>query len=103
MTSCRPTISERSESQRRSLEILDKYIEDLSNADDPNFWFDADRLAYDPQWARVRELARDVLAAFSWPDEPPARDGATYVGKDETVIKIRAAVQLLHELGSFIC
>jgi hypothetical protein len=35
--------------------------------------------------AHPRELARAVVVAFNWPDEPPPRDGATYVGVAEVI------------------
>ena len=65
-----------------ALAELDAHIIALSDSMDADFWLDPARLRQDPEWDRIRELARDVLAAFDWRDEVPPRNGAIYVSKD---------------------
>jgi hypothetical protein len=71
-----------------SLKTLDDYLAKVSGPGDERFWQDRAALASDLRWQRVRELARAVLGAFAWPDEPPPRDGATYVTGDKVVKNI---------------
>jgi hypothetical protein len=56
------------------------YLIALSGPANEGFWLDREALDSDERWARIRERARAVLAAFDWPDEAPALDAATYVG-----------------------
>jgi hypothetical protein len=73
------------DSPMQALSALDAHIDELTTVDDDDLWFDPDRLRQDAAWARMRELAQDVLAAFGWPQEVPAKNGAVYVGADRTV------------------
>jgi hypothetical protein len=74
--------------QLRCLKQLDDYITELSGPEDERFWLDRPALGSDVRWQRIRDLARAVLVAFNWPDEPPPRDGATYVADDKIVENI---------------
>jgi hypothetical protein len=75
-------------SQLRSLKQLDDYLNELSGPDNERFWVDRSALGTDARWQRIRDLATAVLVAFNWPDEPPPRDGATYVDLDRAVENI---------------
>jgi len=66
--------------QTIALKQLDEYLSQLSGEENSSFWVDPSALVFDARWQRVRDLARAVLSTFGWPDEPPPRDGATYVG-----------------------
>jgi hypothetical protein len=66
--------------QALALEQLDEYLSQLSGQEDRGFWDDPSALSSDPRWQRVRDLAKTALSTFGWPDEPPPKDGATYVG-----------------------
>lgn len=74
--------------QAESLEQLEHYLTKLSGTGEESFWLDRTAFASDVRWQRIRELARHVLAAFDWPDEPPPRDGSTYVSADGLVRNI---------------
>jgi hypothetical protein len=71
--------------QLESLRLLDDYLTELSGPEEDRFWLERAALASDPRWEQIRDLARAVLAAFAWPDKPPPRDGATYVGSRKVV------------------
>jgi hypothetical protein len=71
--------------QAVALELLDGYLSQLSGPENSSFWDDPSALPSDARWQRVRDLAQAVLSAFDWPDEPPPRDGATYVGENGVV------------------
>jgi len=75
------------EAQLRSLAVLDDYLAELSGPEDERFWWDRAALGSDMRWQRIRDLARDVLAMFDWPHEPPPLDSATYVGGNGVVVK----------------
>lgn len=69
-----------SPSEAASLSALDTYLNELSGPQNEEFWTDISLLESDVRWERVRVLARAVRGTFGWPDEVPAKDGATYVG-----------------------
>jgi hypothetical protein len=74
--------------QLRCLKQLDDYLTELSGPANERFWLDRAALGSDVRWQRIRDLAKTVLVAFNWPDEPPPKDGATYVAGDKVVKSI---------------
>jgi hypothetical protein len=74
-----------SDDRTRALSDLDAHIDRLAASADDDLWSDPERLRKDPAWERTRELARNALRAFEWPDEVPARNGAVYVAADRSV------------------
>jgi hypothetical protein len=71
--------------QRDALQQLEALIDHLSGPQNEAFWLDASQLAVDPRWEEIRSLAKSVRAAFDWPDEVPAPDGAIYVNASGAV------------------
>ncbi len=80
MRTFRETQATLSPSEAASLSALDTYLNELSGPQNEEFWTDISLLESDVRWERVRVLARAVRATLGWPDEVPAKDGATYVG-----------------------
>jgi hypothetical protein len=71
--------------QSFALGQIDEYLSQLSAPKNTGFWHDRAALGSDERWQHVRDLARAALITFGWPDEPPSRDDATYVGADRVV------------------
>jgi hypothetical protein len=67
---------EMTEAQLRSLETLDKHIDNPSG--DRTVWDDS-ALSRHPFWATLRRLAIEALNAFGWPQETPPSYAHEYV------------------------
>ena len=81
----RASAAEADSAQSLALGQLDEYLSQLSGAENNGFWHERSALGSDERWQHVRDLARAALTTFGWSDEPPPRDGATYVGADRAV------------------
>ena len=65
--------------QRQAIQLLDDYTDRISGMQNEELWFDESTLMTDLRWQRVRLLAKQVLSAFGWPDEPPPMDDRVYI------------------------
>lgn len=64
--------------QIQVLNALDKLLNSISGENNSPLWTD-DALRTDPSWAKVRDLAQEVLAAFGWPLDVPPTYRSNYI------------------------
>jgi len=65
--------------QKEAIERLDAQLESMGGAENARLWT-VEALGDAREWARVRELAAEVLLSMGWPLARPPRDRAIYVG-----------------------
>ena len=65
---------------KAAIQKLDETIDRMSGPANAELWTIV-ALEKSPEWVELRELAKQVLQAFGWPDNPPPVDrGAIYIG-----------------------
>jgi hypothetical protein len=67
--------------QMQRVEALDAALEAMSGPEHVELW-SMEALDHSLEWVHIRDLARQVVQIMGWPEDPPPRDRAIYVGFD---------------------
>lgn len=74
-----------SDDQNQALDKLDQLIALQSGEQSGGMFLTDEALSNDSKWEEIRAEAKKVIDVFGWGNEPPQKNGATYILHDGVI------------------